>query len=258
MKISIIPGCFRRWPKDFLVSFLFILIPTVSVLAQRDIPEHGGQWVHDEANLLSPQTIQQLEAFLKHHRDSTSNQIAIYTINSLEGEDIDNYAFKVAEHWKLGQESKDNGVLLLISKEDRLISIQVGKGLEGALTDLESSRINRNVIAPLFRAGDYDAGIRAGVSAIVQAIQGEYVNDEPPKKKKRKNSPLFTVFLVLLIIVFLARRRGGGGGGGYWSSGGGWIPPIGGGFGSSSGSWGSGPDFGGGGGFGGGGSSDSW
>jgi uncharacterized protein len=238
--------------------FLFLLSSEI-MLAQREIPAHGGKWVHDDAGILSGQTVQELESFLKFYRDSTSNQIAILTIQSLQGEDIDDYAQKVASAWKLGQANKDNGVLLLVSVEDRQISIQVGYGLEGALTDLEASRINRNEVAPRFRAGDYDAGVRAGVSAIVDAIKGEYVNDEPPKKKKRKGSPMVTVLMILLLIIFLSRRRGGRGGGGYWSSGGGWLPPvIGGGFGSSSGSWGSGPDFGGGGGFGGGGSSDSW
>jgi uncharacterized protein len=195
--------------------------------AQRPIPEHGGKWVHDDATILSSQTISELEAFLKRHRDSTSDQIAILTINSLDGEDIDDYAFKVASAWKLGQADKDNGVLLLVAVQDRLVSIQVGKGLEGVLTDLESSRINRYEIAPRFRQGDYDGGIRAGVSAIVQAVQGEYVNDDPtPKKKKRRGSPMITVLMVLLLIIFLSRRRGGRGGGGYWSSGGGWIPPV--------------------------------
>jgi uncharacterized protein len=242
------------------LSVLVILLCSAASYAQRAIPEHGGKWVHDEANILSPQTIQELETFLKYHRDSTSNQIAVLIVPSLEGGDIDDYAIRVASSWKLGQASKDNGVLLLVSMEDRLARIEVGKGLEGVLTDLESSRINRNELSPRFRSGDYDGGIKAAVSAIVHSIQGEYVNDDPsPRQKKKRGSPMVTVMLVLLLIIFLSRRRGGRGGGGYWSSGGGFIPPIiGGGFGSSSGSWGSGGDFGGGGGFGGGGSSDSW
>ncbi|HYF67118.1 MAG TPA: TPM domain-containing protein [Ohtaekwangia sp.] len=238
--------------------FLFISLPMFS-MAQRTIPEHGGVWVHDEAKVLSPQTVQQLERLLKHDRDSTSNQIAVYIIPSLEGEDIDDYTFRVFEKWKLGQKGKDNGVLFLIAIQDRKMRIESGMGLEGVLTDLQSSRINRNEVAPHFRNGDYEKGVVAGVIAIMQTIKGEYVNDNPqPQKKKRKNKSIFTVLLILAVIIFLSRRRGGGGGGGYWSSGGGWIGPMGGGFGSSGGSWGSGGDFGGGGFSGGGGSSDSW
>jgi uncharacterized protein len=249
------PQIFRR-----MILVILILIAGVGATAQPNIPAHEGRWVHDEAKILSGQTIMELESFLKYHRDSTSNQIAVLIIPNLQGGDIDDYGLRVAQAWKLGQADKDNGVLLLISIDDRLVRIEVGQGLEGALTDLESSRINRNELAPRFRAGDYDGGIKAAVGAIVEAINGEYVNENPGQnKKKRRGSPMVTVLMILLLIIFLSRRRGGRGGGGYWSSGGGFIPPIiGGGFGSSSGSWGSGSDFGGGGGFGGGGSSDSW
>jgi uncharacterized protein len=257
----------KTGPKPTRKRFLFswyllscLLLLNSSAFAQRAIPEHGGRWVHDEANVLSPQTVQELESFLKFHRDSTSNQIAVLIIPSLDGGDIDDYGIRVSKAWGLGQKDKDNGVLLLVSMQDRLARIEVGKGLEGVLTDLESSRINRYELAPKFRTGDYDAGIKGAVNAIVKSIQGEYVNENPaPVQRKRKGSPMVTVMLVLLLIIFLSRRRGGRGGGGYWSSGRGFFPPIiGGGFGSSSGSWGSGSDFGGGGGFGGGGSSDSW
>lgn len=242
----------------FRILFILLFIPLLS-FAQRSIPEHGGIWVHDEANVLSAQTKAELEAILKAERDSTSNQIAVLIIPSLEGDAFEEYSLRVAEKWKLGQKDKDNGVLLIISINDRLVRIETGYGLEGALTDALSSRINRNEIAPRFRQGDFNGGVKAGVLAIMQAIKGEYKNDAPPpRKKSRKNSPLITLLIIVAIIILASRRRGGGGGGG-WSSRGGWIGPIGGfGSGSGSGSWGSGSDFGGGGGFGGGGSSDSW
>jgi len=247
--------CSALWIIIFLCCSSF-------AFAQRAIPEHAGVWVHDEAKVLSENAVQQLEHLLKRHRDSTSNQIAVYIIPTLAGEDIDDYSVQVFQKWKLGQKGKDNGVLFLVAIEDRKVRIEVGYGLEGVLTDLQSSRINRNEVAPRFRGGDYQGGVIAGVIAIMQTIEGEYVNDNPQANKKRKGrSPLFTVLLILGVIIFLSRRNGGRGGrgGGYWSSGGGWMGPmIGGGFGSSSGSWGSGGDFGGGGFSGGGGSSDSW
>ena len=248
-------------------SLVLALTVTISIraLAQPDIPEHGGQWVHDQANVLSASAKANLEQILKRERDSTSNQIAVLIIPSLEGYPIEDFSLRVAEAWKLGQEKKDNGVLLLIALQDKQMRIETGSGLEGVLTDAQSGRINRNEIAPYFRRGDYDGGVAAGVGAIIKVIKGEYVNDEPPvKKTSSKKFPLGSIFVVILIIYLMSRGGRGGRGGGYWSSGRGWVGPIGG-FGESSsgGSWGSGgdfggSDFGGGGGFGGGGSSDSW
>lgn len=225
--------------------------------SQLEIPDHGGIWVHDEADVLSAQTKSTLESILAAERDSTSNQIAILIIPSLNGESLEDFSLRVAEKWQLGKKDKDNGVLLLISKDDRLVRIETGYGLEGSLTDAISSRIIRNEIAPHFRTGDYDGGVQAGVMAIKQAIKGEYINEDPsPKKRNSKRSPLVTI-LILIIIIVIASRRGGRGGGGHWSAGRGWIGPVGG-FGGSGGGFSGGGSFGGGGGFGGGGSSGSW
>ena len=243
-----------------IVIIVVLLTAVLSSYAQKALPEHEGRWVHDDAGVLSLQTVQYLEQLLKHERDSSSNQIAVYIVKNLEGEDIDDYTFRVYQKWQLGQKGKNNGVLYLIAIDERKFRIEVGDGLEGVLTDLQASRINRDRVAPFFRKGDFDNGVIAGVQAIRETIKGEYVNDNPqPGRKKRRGNSFYTIFIILAVIIFLARRRGGGGGGGYWSSGGGWIIP-GGGFGSSSGSWGggSGGDFGGGGFSSGGGSSDSW
>ena len=238
---------------------LFTIFLTSSFLAtsQRAIPPHGGVWVHDEANLLSPSSIGQLEAILKGYRDSTSNQIALYSIATLDGDDIDDYANRVFTEWKLGDKKKDNGVLWLIAVNDRKQRIEVGLGLEGNLTDALSSRINRNEVAPYFREGNYDAGIQAGLVGIMKAIQGTYVNEDPPQRRSKKRSPIASILIIIAIIVMMSRRKGGGGGGGYWSAA--MLGTLlGSGMGRSSGSWGSGSDFGGGGFSGGGGSSDSW
>jgi len=245
--------------KSVFTTIFFALL-LFSASAQRKVPAHEGIWVRDEAGILSPQVKAQLEAILKAHRDSTSTQIAVYLIPSLDGDDIDSYAVRVAEAWKLGQEKKDNGVLFLVAMQEKQMVIEVGYGLEGVLTDALSSRINRNEVAPNFRQGNYEAGIQAGVMAIIQAVQGTYVNEAPLVKKRKGRSPVGTiVFIVILIIAMSRKNRGGGGGtGGYWSAAMLGSMLGGGGYGRSSGSWGSGSDFGGGGGFGGGGSSDSW
>ncbi|HEY8934145.1 MAG TPA: TPM domain-containing protein [Cyclobacteriaceae bacterium] len=239
------------------ILYLIILLPPLA-FGQLAVPEHGGVWVHDEANVLSASAKSELEMMLKAERDSTSNQIAVLIIPSLNGEALEDYAIKVAhQEWKLGQKDRDNGVLLLIVIDDRKVRIETGYGLEGVLTDALSSRINRNEIVPFFKQGDYDNGVKAGVTAIIKAIKGEYKNDNPPpsgKKFRRSRSPLTTIIIVIVIIIIAASRKRGGGGG--FMSGGGFIGGFGGG--SSNDSWSSGSDFGGGGGFGGGGSSDSW
>jgi len=100
--------------------------------------------VLDEAHALKQETIDQLEHQLAQYEDSTSNQIAILIINTLDGETIEEYSLRVAEKWKLGQKDKDNGVLLLIAVDDHKMRIEVGEGLEDALTDAQSNRIIRN------------------------------------------------------------------------------------------------------------------
>ena len=245
---------------------VFLLTVSLVVYSQPDIPEHGGRWVHDLADVLSATMESRLENILAAERDSTSNQISVLIINSLEGGSLEEYSLRVAEKWQPGQRDKDNGVLLLISIDDRQVRIETGYGLEGSLTDAISSRIIRNEIAPRFRNGDYDGGVEAAVMAIISAIAGEYVNDEPVSQKRNaKGSPLTTIIIIIIIIILVSRNKRGGGGRGGWSAGRGWIGPLGG---LGGGAWGSrggfggggfgGGSFGGGGGFGGGGASGSW
>ena len=245
--------------KSTLATLFFALL-LFSAAAQRKVPAHGGVWVHDEAAILTPQTRVQLEAILQAHRDSTSNQIAVYLIPALDGDDIDSYAVRVFEEWKLGDEKKDNGVLFLVTMQEKQMRIEVGLGLEGVLTDALSSRINRNEVAPNFRQGNYEAGIQAGVIAIMQAVQGTYVNESPTVKKRKGRSPIGSIIFILILLIAMSRRgRGGSGGAGGFLTGAVLGSMLGGGMGRSSGSWGgSGGDFGGGGFSGGGGSSDSW
>jgi uncharacterized protein len=192
--------------KRIILSLYFIL-PAVFAFAQLEVPELWGTRVHDEAKVLSEQTVQQLEAQLKVHEDSTSNQIAILIVNSLQGEIIEDYALRVAMKWKLGQEKKDNGALLLISIEDRKMRIEVGYGLEGVLTDAMCNRIIRNEMAPNFRRGDYDAGVLAAVDAMVRAIGGEYVADESDTKnsgdeRSGKENGAIALFIFGLLGLF--------------------------------------------------------
>lgn len=162
---------------SILLFFLTVLAEVT--LSQRAVPPLWGHSVHDDAHILSQTTIDQLEASLKAYEDSTTNQIAVLIIPSLDGEVLEEYALRVAhDEWKLGQKGKDNGVLLLIAVDDRKMRIEVGYGLEGVLPDAITSRIIRNEIAPHFREHEYDAGVTEGVNAIIDAIGGEYAAED--------------------------------------------------------------------------------
>ncbi|MBS1977203.1 MAG: TPM domain-containing protein [Bacteroidetes bacterium] len=239
-------------PFLLILSFLAILTEE-SAYAQKKIPELWGQRVHDEAGVLAEQDVQQLEQKLKIFEDSTTNQIAVLIIPSLDGDIIEEYALRVAETWKLGTKDRDNGALLLISIQDRKARIEVGQGLEGPLPDAMCGRIIRNELAPAFRRGDYAGGVNATVDGIMMAVKGEYKSDgsKPASGESSGMATGFIIFIIILIIILRSRRGGGSG----WSSGG-WY--IGGGGGGSGWSSGGGGFSGGGGSFGGGGASGSW
>jgi uncharacterized protein len=139
------------------------------------VPALTGRVV-DEAGVLSPEETRGLEQFLADFEVRTSNQIAVLTVTSLGGTAIEDYAIEVARTWALGDRERDNGVLLLVAVQDRRIRIEVGLGLQGALTDALSSRIIRNEMAPRLAPGRERWGdaIGAGVRAIAQATAGEY------------------------------------------------------------------------------------
>jgi len=170
-----------------------------------DVPFLAGR-VNDTANMLSPQTITELEALLKTHEDSTSNQVVVLTIPSLQGAVLEEYSMKVAETWKLGQADKDNGVLLLVARDDRKVRIEVGSGLEGNLPDITCGRIIRNEIVSRFRDGNFDAGISNGMKAILLATEGSYVADTSEASKsdsKARRNLIISVVGGLIIWLFV-------------------------------------------------------
>ena len=137
-----------------------------------EVPLLSGRVV-DNAELLSPAARAEIAAKLKAHEDSTGNQIAVLTIPALEGESVEGYAVRVFETWKLGVKGKDNGVLLVVVPRERKLRIEVGYGLEGVLPDAVCSRIIRNVIAPPFKAGQFDQGLQDGVAALIGQLEGK-------------------------------------------------------------------------------------
>ena len=242
----------------FLLLFVFL---SNWVIAQKATPELWGQRIHDDAHVLKQETIDALEQRLKVYEDSTSNQLAILTITSLDGEVLEEYSLKVAEAWKLGQKAKDNGVLLLIAVDDHKMRIEIGHGLEGVLTDAHSNRIIRNELTPNFRNDNYDAGVTAAVDAMIKSIGGEYSAEDDGESMSTTNI-LLLVGIILVCVFFIGQAfykeftsatSGSSSGKSRSSSIGGSS------FSSSSRSSSSGSSFSGGGGsFGGGGSSGSW
>jgi uncharacterized protein len=222
------------------------------------------QRVTDMTGTLSPDDLQHLESKLDQFERETSTQIVILSVPSIEGGSIEDFTLRVAEKNKLGKKGRDNGVLFLISKNDRLMRIEVGYGLEGVLTDATSDQIMRRVVAPKFRDGDFSGGIDAGVDAIMQATKGEFTGEPGRGRSGRRTTP-FVAFLLLFILfgIFSRLIRGGRrhylGSRGYYSSGGPWFGGMGGGGGFGGFGGGGGGGFSGGGGsFGGGGASGSW
>jgi uncharacterized protein len=131
----------------------------------------------------------------------SSNQIAVLTIPSLEGESLEEFSHRVATTWKLGQKGTDNGVLLLVAIGERKVRIEVGYGLEGVLTDIRSAQIIRNEIVPRFRAGDMPGGVTAGINAILKTIEGTYQGSE--KAVPRQESDVIGQVVVAVIVGLL-------------------------------------------------------
>lgn len=158
--------------------------------------------VNDYAGMLSPATEQQLESVLATLETEESTQLAVLTINSLEGANLEEFSLKVVEKWKLGQKSLDNGALLLIVKNDRKLRIEVGYGLEGVLTDLTSGRIIRDIITPQFRNGHFDQGVINGVSAMIAAVRGEFSEQDAVATGKQSNDDTIGFVVFLLFVLF--------------------------------------------------------
>lgn len=183
------------------VSVVCLFVMVYTVWAQRAIPELWGHRIHDEAHILTQATIDNLEAILQKHEDSTTNQVAVLIIPSLDGEVLEEYSLRVAHDvWKLGTANNDNGVLLLIAVDDRKMRIEVGYGLEGVLTDAITSRIIRNEIAPHFRDQHYDEGVIAGVNAIVAAIGNEYSTSDNASESGNSSLEMDMTWMERLLI----------------------------------------------------------
>ncbi len=223
---------------------IIVLLVAAGLLASSQLPDYEGL-VTDRANILSQSDIQQLESKASAYRAQTGSEIGVLIVPTIGDQSIEDYAHDLFKAWGIGQKDNDNGVLFLVAIQEREARVEVGYGLEGKLTDIESGRlVNRNSpMAQHFRKGDYVAGVNAVLDGIAQAIGGEY-NPPPPKNGNHDGIPVLMplgLFVLFLLTAILRRRRltgrrfggpfssgfgggsfsGGRGGGGGFSFGGG-------------------------------------
>jgi len=197
------------------LTLLLLWLP----LRTRGIPEppQPPKRVNDFAGMLASGGSGRLESLLAAYEDSTSTQIAVVFVTDLEGYDVADYANRVFEKWNIGQKGRNNGLLILVSRDDRKIRMETGYGLEERLTDALSRRIIEQDILPRFRAGNVEEGITAGIYRITEVLSGAYVAPDDKASDfwddlKRSLPYSFAILIILLLLI--ARGAGGGGGGG--------------------------------------------
>ena len=284
MRLKIVPnkGFGEVWAFGavLVLGLIFITGVCSGLRAEPKFPKLSGQIV-DQAGLLNSEDIAQITRELHALEKKTTDQIVVVTVKSLEGYPIEEYGYKLGRAWGIGQKDKDNGIILLVAPNERKVRIEVGRGLEGQMTDIMSKLIVQNAILPRFRRGDFSGGIKMGVRDIKDVILGDA---EAVKERARgggrlereaerdEKIALAIWFAIFAFVMWQSSQQakngsrgsrnasnkqmrkngrdngwiiipGGSGGSGHWGGSGG---GFGGGFG------------GGGGGFGGGGASGSW
>ena len=196
-----------------VVWFVAIGLAMTAGISALEVPYLAGR-VNDQADLLDGGFESQLEENLRLLEEETGAQVAVLTIPTLDGDPIEDFSMRVVETWKLGREDADDGVLILIARDDRRMRIEVGYGLEGVLTDAQSGRIIDQLMAPRFREGDFSGGIGAAVDAVSSAIRGEPVDLPERQSQSTGVNPASFIFLLIFGLPFIGTAltaRGGAG-----------------------------------------------
>jgi len=242
------------------------MIASLVLAAALTAPPRPTEYVTDNAGALSSTTVQNLDSELLRYENATGHRIIVWIGQTTGDVPLEDWTIKAAETWKIGRAGKDDGAILFMFMQDRKIRIEVGYGLEGSLTDADSSRIINGTIRPKMRAGDPDGAVQGGVDQMLLTITPSFkdkIGHEVASSTSSDDSPASIIgsviifILVFGLIFFLARKQCGRGNPGLWfltgaMSGGGWGSSGGGGFGGGLGGGGFG------GGFGGGGASGGW
>lgn len=250
-----------------LLCILLFLGLSISIQAQDFLPESPVGMVNDYADMLTSYEEQQLEQKLRNYRDTTTNVIAIATFESLQGYSEEEIATTLFSKWRMWEGERYNGVLILVSEQDRRMQIEVGYGLEGAIPDAMANRVYADILVPSFRAGDFYGGLDQATNVLIDLAAGEFEGFPESQRQSTGDGFPIDVLIIFVIIIFILLTRGKGGKGGRRHSlGSSGIIFYGGGFGGGGrgGSFGGGSGgfggFSGGGGFGsgGGGAGGSW
>lgn len=224
--------------------------------AELTLPTLTGRVV-DQAELLSAPVEAQLTQMLAGHEQATTEQVVVVTVPDVQGRSIEELGVQLGREWGIGQQGEDNGALLIVARDDRRMRIEVGYGLEGRLTDAQSSIIINQILTPAFRRGDFEGGIVAGTEAMIQVLGGDPLRSSTGATGERPPAPLIggLTFFFMIILFLIGGGRGGRGRFGRAVLAGALL----GGMGRGGGMGGGGGGFGGGGGgFGGGGASGGW
>src|SRR5437867_5977173 len=199
--------------RSFFAGLVGLLVPTIfSFGLALEVPPLRGR-INDYASMIQPDKARELESRLSDFERDTGHQVAVLTIPSLKGDALEDFSIRVAENWKIGQKSFDNGAILLVAQKEHKLRIEVGYGLEGVLPDAIANRIINEIIVPHFRENDYSGGIEAGVNAILQVTKGEPLPERARTSTRgsasRASSLLtaLTVTAILALFIGMTQRR---------------------------------------------------
>jgi len=204
--------------------FLLVLLLAATALASvPTFPQLTGRVV-DDANVLSPATRSELIGMLQRHEQATGEQVVVVTLPSLQGYSIEDFGYQLGRYWGIGQKDKNTGALLIVAPKEHKVRIEVGYGLEGKLTDAQSSVIINRDIVPQFRRGDFNAGVLAGTATLLKVLGGdtttgtaatadaEPATDSGVPANTWANSPwvvpaFFALWLIVMLVIVALRNR---------------------------------------------------
>ena len=206
-----------RFLNKVVIAYLITLAVFANYLFALEVPEKPEDYVTDFTSSLSLNDIFSLNKKLADYEEKTTNQIAVLIIQSLEGNNLENYSIQLADKWKIGKKGKDNGVILLIVKKDRRLRIEVGYGLEHLITDSKSGSIIRKTIIPLLKKNKFFDGINNGIDDIIKTISPDYYRTTGTSTTyNSQKNPWFLKYIVIIglcpflipvIICFLFYRK---------------------------------------------------
>jgi len=185
----------------FLIFFLGLFFSQQVNSYAQDFPDRATTLVSDYSGILNDNQRASLESKLVTFNDSTSTQIAVVIMRSTGNYEIADYSVQLFNKWKIGQSSKNNGILILVAVDDHKVWITTGYGIEGVLPDATCKRIVDRDIVPAFRRGDYYTGLEDGTNSIMSIVKGEFTAEDYMKTKKKK--PVFFPFFMFLIVIFI-------------------------------------------------------